>query len=56
VGLSQDALAAICEVSRGYLGQVERGEVNITLALLERLAKGLNTTLTDIVQEIDQND
>ncbi len=53
VGLSQDALAAICEVSRGYLGQVERGEVSITITLLERLARGLNTTISDVIHEVD---
>ena len=56
MGLSQDALAAICNVSRSYLGQVERGEVSITVPLLEQVAKGLNATLSDIVCEIDQGD
>jgi len=54
VGLSQDALAAICDVSRSYLGQVERGEVSITVTLLEQVAKGLNVTLSEIVCGIDQ--
>src|SRR5580700_2892696 len=55
VGLSQEALAALCGISRGYLGQVERGEVSITITLLERLARGLNASLLDIVREFDQD-
>jgi transcriptional regulator with XRE-family HTH domain len=55
VGLSQDALAALCGVSRGYLGQIERGEASITITLMDRLAKGLNATLLDLIQEIDKD-
>jgi transcriptional regulator with XRE-family HTH domain len=36
--LSQEALADVLEVHRTYLGAIERGEKNVSLRSLERLA------------------
>ena len=44
MGLSQDAFADLCEVHRTYIGSVERGERNITLNTLARIASAANTT------------
>ncbi|WP_310126208.1 helix-turn-helix domain-containing protein [Pseudomonas oryzihabitans] len=38
LGLSQDALAFACGIDRSYMGRVERGEVNITIEKLYRIA------------------
>lgn len=40
-GYTQHALAKVCGISPSYLGDVEQGNVNITLASLEALATGL---------------
>jgi transcriptional regulator with XRE-family HTH domain len=40
-GLSQEALADICGYHRTYVGGIERGERNITIATLEALAGAL---------------
>lgn len=40
-GLSQDALAHACEIDRSYMGRIERGEVNITIEKLYRIASQL---------------
>ena len=40
-GLSQDALAHACEIDRRYMGRIERGEVNITIEKLYRIASQL---------------
>ena len=37
-GFSQDALALACKVDRSYMGRIERGEVNITVEKLYRIA------------------
>ncbi len=37
-GLSQEAFADVLEVHRTYMGGVERGERNLTLKSLERIA------------------
>ena len=44
MGLSQDAFADVCGVHRTYIGSVERGERNITLDTLARIAKAASTT------------
>jgi transcriptional regulator with XRE-family HTH domain len=40
-GLSQEQLADVLGVHRTFLGGVERGERNLTLRSVERLAAGL---------------
>ena len=47
-GLSLDALAAHCGVSRSMISLIERGESSPTAVLLERLATGLNVPLASL--------
>jgi transcriptional regulator with XRE-family HTH domain len=41
-GLSQEAFADVLDVHRTYMGGVERGERNLTLKSLERLAERID--------------
>ena len=41
LGLSQESLAERCELHRTYVGSLERGERNVALLNILRLAKGL---------------
>jgi transcriptional regulator with XRE-family HTH domain len=41
IGLSQDALAHACGLDRSYMGRIERGEVNLTVEKLYRIARQL---------------
>ena len=40
--ISQDALAMACGIDRSYMGRIERGEVNITIEKLYRIASELD--------------
>ncbi|MBO0767313.1 MAG: helix-turn-helix transcriptional regulator [Solirubrobacterales bacterium] len=48
-GLSQEALAAELGVHRTYMGGVERGERNLTLRSLERIATTLDLDPRDLI-------
>lgn len=49
-GFSQEALAAICELDRTYVSGIERGERNVALRNIERLAIGLGTTTGELLR------
>ena len=42
--LSQEQLAELAGVHRTYIGMIERGEKNITLESIDKLAKALDLT------------
>ena len=52
-GLSQEELGARTNLSRNYVGMVERGETNPTLRVLQALARVLGTTMVVIVGEVE---
>ncbi|MDY3558795.1 XRE family transcriptional regulator [Gemmata sp. JC673] len=47
-GLSLDALASTCGVSRSMISLIERGESSPTAVVLEKLATGLGVMLADL--------
>lgn len=49
-GLSLDALAAHCGVSRSMISLIERGESSPTAVLLEKLATGLGVALASLFE------
>ena len=50
-GLSQEALADAADLHRTYVGSVERGERNISIDNIERLAHALGVTAASLLGE-----
>lgn len=55
-GISQEKLAELSGLHRTYIGQVERGEANVTLDAVEALALALELTPLCLLQEEGTND
>ena len=53
-GYSQESFADACALHRTYIGSVERGEVNISLDNLERIARTLKLPLSRLMLEAEQ--
>lgn len=50
-GLSQEAFADLVGVHRTYMGGIERGERNLTLKSLERMAEIIGVDLLELLRE-----
>ena len=50
-GLSQEAFAELLGVHRPYMGGVERGERNLTLQSLERIAQTIGVEAEELVRK-----
>jgi transcriptional regulator with XRE-family HTH domain len=47
-GMTQEKLAEKCGLSVQYLGDVERGKANPTLAILEKIGKALDISIVEL--------
>ena len=52
LGLSQEEFAAKSGFHRTYIGMIERGERNITLSNIEKLAKALRVTIATLLYKL----
>jgi len=53
-GLSQDILALTSNLDRSYVGRIERGEVNITVEKLYRIARVLACEPADLLPPLPE--
>jgi transcriptional regulator with XRE-family HTH domain len=49
--LSQEKLALLAGIDRTYVGQVERGDNNVAILTLSRIATALDLSIAELVQE-----
>jgi transcriptional regulator with XRE-family HTH domain len=53
LGVSQEKLALMCGIHRTYIGSVERGERNLSLQNMIRIAEALGVPLSKLIQEME---
>jgi transcriptional regulator with XRE-family HTH domain len=54
--LTQEKIAEHAELHPNYISSVERGERNISLSNIERIAHALGVTMADLVSDGDADD
>ena len=48
LGVSQEEFADICGLDRTYIGGIERGERNVSLLNIEKIARALRISLSEL--------
>ena len=49
-GLSQEKLAHLADLDRTYITSIEKGERNVSVTVIEKLAKGLGISIKDFFE------
>jgi transcriptional regulator with XRE-family HTH domain len=52
LGVSQEEFADLCGLDRTYVGGIERGERNVALVNIEKLAKALKISLSELFRSV----
>jgi transcriptional regulator with XRE-family HTH domain len=52
LGVSQEEFADICGLDRTYVGGIERGERNVALVNIEKLARALKISLFELFRGV----
>ncbi len=55
LGLTQEELANRCELTKGYISQLEHDKVDPSIQTLEVIVDALGTSLSDFFKEIESN-
>jgi len=50
-GLSQEKLALLSNLDRTYLPSIEKGNRNVSITVVEKIAKALNVNISDMFNE-----
>ncbi len=48
--VTQEELARLCKLHRNYIGSVEKGERNLSVLSLQKIADGLNVKIERLVE------
>lgn len=51
-GYSQEGFAAACGLDRTYMGGIERGERNVAVRNIERIAKTLRISISELFEGV----
>jgi transcriptional regulator with XRE-family HTH domain len=52
LGVSQETFADICQLDRTYIGGIERGERNVALVNIEKIARALKIPIVQLFRGV----
>ncbi len=52
LGVSQEEFADMCALDRTYIGGIERGERNVSLVNIEKIAKTLRISVSELFRGV----
>jgi transcriptional regulator with XRE-family HTH domain len=52
LGVSQEEFADMCSLDRTYIGGIERGERNVALVNIEKIAKGFHISVMELFRGV----
>jgi transcriptional regulator with XRE-family HTH domain len=52
LGVSQEAFADMCGLDRTYIGGIERGERNVALVNIEKIAKTFRVSISQLFRRV----
>ena len=52
LGVSQEAFADMCSLDRTYIGGIERGERNVGLVNVEKIAKAFRISVSELFRDV----
>lgn len=50
--LSQEEFSGIAELDRSYIGQIERGERNLSFSNLYKISRALDLTISELLEGV----
>ena len=50
--LSQESLALLADLDRTYIPSIEKGDRNVSLEVIQKLAKAFDMTISNLLNEI----
>lgn len=53
LGISQEKLAELCYLHRTYIGAIERGERNVSLENIQKIAKALDVKIAVLFKGVE---
>lgn len=52
--ISQEKLAELADIDRTYVADIESGKRNISITIIEKIAKAFNISISDIFRSIEK--
>jgi transcriptional regulator with XRE-family HTH domain len=51
-GWSQEEFADICGIHRSHMGEIERGEKDVSISTLQKISKGLEIAISVLLHDV----